>query len=227
MIQTVTEQIVDCQLKLPSAKVLIIKQDAFQRVGLCQILAEQESLTISDCPDAFKGLRLAKQDQPDVIILDLDILVASDFKLHEQLKAQSVNSKLIISSNKINRENILKVYSIAASYYYENGDISKLLLAITNTFEGSIYVDPETSHLLSNNLLLSHDSLNFNSLAPKELTALRELITGKDYEEIAASMAVSPHTVRNYIGKIVKKLGLKNRTQAVVAGVRGGLLAEL
>ena len=227
MIQTVNYQITNCKLKLPLAKVLIIKQDAFQRVGLCKILAEQESLTISDCSDSFKGLRLAKKEQPDVIILDLDILVASDFKLYEQLKAQSVNSKLIVSSNKIDREKILKVYSIAAGYYYENGDISKLLLAIANTFEGGIYIDPKTSHLLSNNLLLPLDSLNFDSLAPKELTALKHLITGKDYEEIALSMSVSHHTVRNYIGGTVKKLGLKNRTQAIVAAVLGGLLAEV
>ncbi len=227
MKQTANNQIFNCEFKLPLATVLIIKRDPFQRLGLGKILAEQKSLSIHDCADSFKGLRLAQRYQPDVIILDLEILVASSFKLYEQLKVQSTKSKLIVCGKQIDRETILKVYSIAAGYYYEDGDLSKLLLAIANTFEGSIYVDPKTSHLLSNNLLLPVDSLGLDSLAPKELVALKHLITGKDYQEIGQTMCISSHTVRNYICGIVKKLGLKNRTQAIVAAVRGGLLAEV
>ncbi|AFZ38082.1 two component transcriptional regulator, LuxR family (plasmid) [Stanieria cyanosphaera PCC 7437] len=227
MNETKTQSAIAYEFKLPSATVLLIKKDPFQRLGLCKILAKQESLTIYDCADSFKGLRLAQRYQPDIIILDLEILVSSNFKLYEQLIEQSPKAQLIVCGQKIDRETILKVYSISASYYFEDGDISKLLLAIASTFEGSIYVHPLTSHLLSNNLLMPVSSLGLDSLAPKELTALKHLITGKDYQEIGQTMCISSHTVRNYICGIVKKLGLKNRTQAVVVAVCGGLLAEI
>ena len=79
--------------------------------------------------------------------------------LYEQFLEQSPKAKLIVCGQKIDRETILKVYSISASYYFEDGDIFKLLLAIASTFEGSIYVHPLTSHLLSNNLLMPVSSL--------------------------------------------------------------------
>ena len=226
MSKTANNQIVNCELKLPRATILIIKQDPCQRLGLSKILSEQESLTIQDCADSFTGLRLAQTYQPDVIILDLEILESSNFELYKQLKVQSAKSKLIVSGKRIDREAILKVYSIAAGYYYENGDLAKLLLAIANTVEGSIYVDPITSDLLSNSLLLPIDSLSWDSLVPKELAAVKYLITGKDYQEIAEFMSVSPHTVRNYICRTVSKLGLENRIQVIVAAVRSGLFAE-
>ena len=226
MSQTTNNQIDNYEFKLPQATVLIIKRDPFQRLGLCKILAKQESLNIHDSADSFKGLRLAQRYQPDVILLDLEILVASNFKLYEELKEQSPESKVIVCGSQIERESIIKVYSITAGYYLEDGDISKLLLAIANSFEGSIYIHPKTSHLLSNNLLMPTSSLGFDSLSPKELLALKHLITGKDYEEIGESMGISSHTVRNYVSTVVKKLGFKNRTQAIVAAVRGGLLTE-
>lgn len=221
-----TNQNTNCSFNLPKATVLLIKRDPFQRLGLCKILSQQNSLTIHDCADSFTGLRLAQRYQPDVIILDLEFLVASDFELNEQLKEQSSQSKLIVCGQQIERETVLKVYSISAGYYLEDGDISKLLLAIANTYEGSIYIHPKTSHLLSSNLLLPVSSSGLDSLAPKELDALKHLIAGKDYQEIGQSMCISSHTVRNYISGIVKKLGLKNRTQAVVVAVCSGLLAE-
>ncbi|MGB5635479.1 MAG: response regulator transcription factor [Waterburya sp.] len=219
-------QSTNCSFNLPKATVLLIKRDPFQRLGLCKILSQQNSLTIHNCADSFTGLRLAQRYQPDVIILDLEYLVSSNFELNKQLKQQSSQSKLIVCGQQIERETVLKVYSISAGYYLEDGDISKLLLAIANTYEGSIYIHPETSHLLSSNLLLPVSSSGLDSLAPKELDALKHLITGKDYQEIGQSMCISSHTVRNYISGIVKKLGLKNRTQAVVVAVCGGLLAE-
>lgn len=226
MNKTKNSQVIDCEFELPSATVLLIKGDPFQRLGLCKILAKQKSLTIHDCADSFKGLRMAQRHQPNVIILDLDILVSSNFQLYEQLKEQSPESKLIVCGQQVERETVLKVYSISAGYYLEDGDISKLLLAIATTYEGSIYIHPKTSYLLSSNLLLPVSSSGLDSLAPKELDALKHLITGKDYQEIGQSMCISSHTVRNYISGIVKKLGLKNRTQAVVVAVCGGLLAE-
>ena len=226
MNQIEVNQSTNCSFNLPKATVLLIKRDPFQRLGLCKILSQQNSLTIHDCADSFTGLRLAQRYQPDVIILDLEFLVASDFELNEQLKEQSSQSKLIVCGQQLERETVLKVYSISAGYYLEDGDISKLLLAIANTYEGSIYIHPKTSHLLSSNLLLPVSSSGLDLLAPKELDALKHLITGKDYQEIGQSMCISSHTVRNYISGIVKKLGLKNRTQAVVVAVCGGLLAE-
>ena len=188
MNQIEVNQSTNCSFNLPKATVLLIKRDPFQRLGLCKILSQQNSLTIHDCADSFTGLRLAQRYQPDVIILDLEFLVGSNFELDEQLKEQSFQSKLIVCGQQIERETVLKVYSISAGYYLEDGDISKLLLAIANTYEGSIYIHPKTSHLLSSNLLLPVSSSGLDLLAPKELDALKHLITGKDYQEIGQSM---------------------------------------
>ncbi|MEO0927019.1 MAG: response regulator [Cyanobacteria bacterium J06643_13] len=112
-----TNQNTNCSFNLPKATVLLIKRDPFQRLGLCKILSQQNYLTIYDCADSFTGLRLAQRYQPDVIILDLEFLVSSNFELNEQLKEQSSQSKLIVCGQQIERETVLKVYSISAGYY--------------------------------------------------------------------------------------------------------------
>ena len=112
MNQTKNSQIINCEFKLPKATVLLIKKDPFQRLGLNTILSQQEPLTIHDCADSFKGLRLAQRYQLDVILLDLEILVSSKFKLYEELIEQSPESKVIVCGVQIDRETILKVYSI-------------------------------------------------------------------------------------------------------------------
>lgn len=59
-----------------------------------------------------------------------------------------------------------------------------------------------------------------DSLTPREHSVLARLVAGKTSTEIAAELAISPDTVREYIARIYRKLGVKNRVQCVLAALR-------
>lgn len=215
-------------LKLPEATILLVKQDPLRRHGLSKILSEQDSLEVVNCGNFCEGIQLAKQYRSDIILLDWQFLSDRRPQLLTNLKEQSPESKVIICGTQLERESILKIYSLRlAGYYYDDGDINQLLLAIATAAIGGLYVHPRIKHLLTDNLLLPISQLGLDRLAPQEVVTLKHLVTGKDYQEIGELMFVSSHTVRNYVYQITKKLGLKNRVQAAVAAVRGGLLQEL
>lgn len=213
-------------LTIPECKVLVLRRDPCSRLGLCSILSEQKNLTVKDQTDLNNAVTAFGDFNPDVIIVDYQSFVHSNFKLHEHIQSYFSNAKLLISCKEISRDIVLRVYAASAGLYYDDGDINKMLLAIVSTYSGSVYVDPISTAFLSGNLLFPRETYAWNDLLPCELTAIKELILGKEYLEIGQLMNVSRATVGNYIGSAVKKFGLKNRTQLIVAAIHSGLLNE-
>lgn len=214
------------ELIIPRCNLLILRYDTCSRLGLVQILSKQNNLTIKHNSDLNSAVTELVDFLPDVVIVGYQLLLQSKFRLLSFVQNYYPNSKLLVTSKKVDSDITIKVVSSNSGLYFDDGDIGKLLLAITSTYLGSLFVDPLCVPFLAKSLLLPRDFYCWASLSDREIIAVEQLVTGKEYTEIGRDMKVSPPTVGNYIGQAIKKLGLLNRNQLIAAAVNSGFLAN-
>ena len=119
------------------------------------------------------------------------------------------------------------IRSGASGYLLKDRPRSELINAIKGTVSGGSYVDPAVAGKLLNNVAQSIPQRTPNVdtlLSDRELEVLRFLSMGLSNADIAKRLFLSEGTVRNYTSAIFAKLNVSDRTQAVVAALRAGLV---
>jgi DNA-binding NarL/FixJ family response regulator len=107
----------------------------------------------------------------------------------------------------------------AAGYVRKDADPEVLLAAVRAVARGKTYIDPSVARQV-----LHASAADADDLTPRELEVLRRLALGHTNKEIAAELCISDETVKTHIGKVLAKLDVENRAQAIVAALKRGLV---
>jgi len=107
----------------------------------------------------------------------------------------------------------------AAGYVRKDADPEVLLAAVRAVARGKTYIDPSVARLV-----LHASTADPDDLTPRELEVLRRLALGRTNKEIASELFISEETVKTHIGKVLAKLDVENRAQAIVAALKRGLV---
>ncbi len=173
-----------------------------------------------------KMMEARKTITPDVVLMDIDMPVMNGIEAVIQGKERYPNSKYLMLTIFDEDDKIFNaIKSGADGYLLKDEPIEKIKEAIINLLndEGAP-MSPSIARRALNLLMKSKidtvnatDSLPSNELqlSDREKEVLTFLVDGLEYKEIATAMNVSPHTVRNHIAKIYKKLHVTSKTQAI------------
>ena len=107
----------------------------------------------------------------------------------------------------------------AAGYVRKDADPEVLLAAVRAVARGKTYIDPSVARQV-----LHASAGDPDDLTPRELEVLRRLALGHSNKEIASELCISEETVKTHIGKVLAKLDVENRAQAIVAALKRGLV---
>ena len=107
----------------------------------------------------------------------------------------------------------------AAGYVRKDAEPEILLAAVRAVARGKTYIDP----LVSRQILRS--AAPQDHLTARELEVLRQLALGRSNKEIAEALSISDETVKSHVGKVLGKLQVENRAQAMVQALKRGLVA--
>ncbi|HHU50990.1 MAG TPA: response regulator transcription factor [Firmicutes bacterium] len=200
--------------------VYIVDDHPFVREGLKTYLGtDPEIQVVGEAGNGENALPALKELDPDVAIIDLHLPKMSGVEIIKAIKESQLHTQVIILSSFCEDEEIIAAIDAGAlSYLLKDSSPEKLLEAVKAAQRGEPVLHPRIVKKLMQRV--SRKELQTEPLTLKETEVLRELVKGKSNKEIAADLFISETTVKTHVSNILQKLGVKDRTQAVIKALR-------
>jgi two-component system, NarL family, response regulator DesR len=201
-------------------RTLIAESNALVRVGLSALLAREPDMEVVTELDRLPlVLPAARALQPDVALLDAGMAAPEGFATVRALRTAVPECGSVVMASTTGRAWELReaVAACAEGIVRKDSDPVRITEAIRRVAAGRKAVDPDLAYSVLN----SGD----NPLTPRELDVLSLVAEGASAPEIAGDLYLSVGTVRNYLSRVIRKTGARNRVDAIrIAGEAGWLL---
>ncbi len=156
---------------------------------------------------------------PDVLLLDARMPGPRVIDSVRDLRRQHEDVKILILSRYKRREYVEGLLREGIHGYMLKDDAPEMLAkAVRLVYAGQEYFSPQVSRLMAEGLKLN------SSLTRRELQTLLIVAQGKTNEELAAEMNITEQTAKNYVGRMMRKIGVKTRVEVVVFAYEHGLV---
>jgi DNA-binding NarL/FixJ family response regulator len=199
-------------------KVAIVDDQADLRENIAGFVdAAKGFRCVSTYASAEEALARLSQDQPDVVLMDINLGGMSGIECVRQVKPRMPTTQIVMLTVFEDTEKIFSALAAGASgYLLKRLAPAKLLEAIREVYEGGSPMSAPIARKVVQSLQKAPaPAAESTELSPREREVLNGLAEGQVYKQIADRLGVSIHTVRNYIRRIYEKLHVQSRTEAV------------
>jgi NarL family two-component system response regulator LiaR len=207
--------------------VLIVDDHQVVRLGLQTFLARQPDIAvIGEASSGEEALRLAAEQVPDVVLMDLIMPGMDGVETTRNLKQISPGSQVVILTSYHEDEHIFPAIRAGAlSYLLKDVSTADLADAVRKAARGEAVMHPNVAARVMQELRERSQpgALTPSMLSERELEVLRNIAAGYSNAEIAERLVISEHTVKRHVSNILSKLHLADRTQAAVYAWREGM----
>ena len=220
-------QIQDSKTKI---RILLADDHDIVRKGLTLVLRQEPDFEVQgEARDGVEAVAFAREACPDVVLLDLKMPRMNGEAAAREIRRQCPGARILILSGADLDENVLDVLEAGVDGYVPK-DVgpAELARAIRTVAEGKTYIHADVTRMLLKRMAaapLRATPPPAVLLSQREMEVLRLLPTPATYREIGRKLSISEETVRSHVKNILAKLDQPNRTQAVVAAVKMGLIA--
>ncbi len=203
-------------------KVMLVDDQNLVRKGVRSLLELSEEIeVIAEAADGAEAIRMIPEVRPDVVLLDMRMPGLSGLDVLRQLSANQILPPTIILTTFDDDELVLAgIQSGARGYLLKDVALADLVSAIRTVAEGGTIVKPAvTQRLLKGLANLQNDFSSLDQpdpLTDRETEILRLMAGGYSNKEIANSLGVAEGTVKNHVSNILSKMGVRDRTRAVL-----------
>lgn len=189
------------------------------REGIAALVNNQADMVIAgEAETGAEALRLFKQLQPDVTLLDLRLPDASGIDILIAIRTEFPEARVIMLTTFEGDVEIHRALQAGArGYLLKNMPPSELLDVIRQVHAGKKRIPPAIASQLA-------EHMSDEILTEREVEVLREVAGGNKNKDIANKLFISEETVKVHVKHIMEKLGAADRTQAVTIGVRRGII---
>ena len=207
-------------------QVLVVDDQPIVREGIVAILSFQKDIeVIGQAGDGKDAVDLAKEINPDVILLDLKMPVQDGISTIPILKKELPEVKILVLTSFHDKDLVYKaIKSGALGYLLKDATHDQLIFAIQEVARGEAFMHPAVAMKLIHDIENPTEVLyTADPLTPRELDVLKLIAKGMSNQEIADDMFVNERTVAKYVSSILSKLHLANRTQVALYALREGI----
>ena len=205
-------------------RILIADDHALFREGLRRILELEEDIKIiGEANDGAETLQLANRLKPDVILMDINLPGPNGIRITRQIKKRYRNVYVIMLSMYEDTAHIMESFQAGASaYVIKTSPSGELIETIRSAYREEVSIPPAIEHKLLEGIREPNfmSGAKWGNLTKREVRILKLVASGNSNREIADRLFVSEKTVKNHLNHIYRKLGAKNRAQAVVEGLK-------
>lgn len=218
----------------PPIRVVVVDDHDLVRAGLIAILGtEADLLVVGEAGDGLSGARVARDTRADVVLMDLSMPRADGITGLRAIRAQSPDTAVLMLTTFDLGESIEQALREGSSgYLLKTAPSTELVGAVRAAHRGervfsTAIQDRLISSFLDKNRPPEPPPSSLQELTEREVEVFQELARGQSNIEIANRLHLSEATVKKYVTRILAKLGLRDRVQAVVFAFQHGLTEGL
>lgn len=206
-------------------RILLVDDHHVVRLGLRSLLNDEPDLdVIAEADSANTAIQLARQLQPDVILMDIRLPDKSGIEACREIKRTHPHIHILMLTSYADDDMVTEAIAAGATgYVLKQLSTDDLLQAVRTVGQGGSVLDPKVAKQILNYVKRTqHESSSaaFRDLSPREMQVLRLVAEGKSNADIAQELTLSTTTVRNHVSAVLNKLGLSNRIEAATYAVR-------
>ncbi|MFE1977313.1 response regulator [Streptomyces hygroscopicus] len=212
-------------------RVLVCDDQMLIRTGLVTIIDAQPDMEVAgECGDGRTGVELAREVKPDVVVMDIRMPVLDGLEATRLLAGAGVPHPvkvLVVTTFNLDEYVYEALRAGASGFLLKDAPPDRLLHGIRTVATGAALLDPDVTRQLvgryAARIRPAENTARDIPLTPRELEVLRLIADGLSNSEIAAALFISQETVKTFVSRILTKLQLRDRVQAVVYAYRHGL----
>ncbi|MCC8930372.1 response regulator transcription factor [Rhodococcus sp. I2R] len=211
--------------------VLIVDDQELMRMGLTMVLDAQDDITVvGEAADGESAVRAVNDHSPDVVLMDVRMPGLDGVAATAEITSSEAGSRVLVMTTFDLDEHVVGAIRAGASgFLLKDTPPDDLVSAIRSVAAGDAVVSPKVTkrllaRFLTDNTSPAQDPQRLDALTDRERQVLELLATGLSNAEIAAALVLSEATIKTHVGRVLTKLGLRDRVQAVVLAYETGLV---
>ena len=220
-------------------RVLLVDDQALMRMGFRLVLEAEDDLeVVGEAGYGAEGVRLTTSLAPDVVLMDVRMPGVNGIEATEQIVASGSGARvLILTTFDLDEYAFAALRAGASGFLLKDARPAELIGAIRAVATGDAVMSPRVTRrmleMFAGSLPGAGDPSSggvdrrIAQLTPREVEVLMAVAEGLSNGEIARGFVLSEATVKTHVGRILAKLGVRDRVQAVVLAYETGLVGPV
>jgi len=206
-------------------RIIVVDDHKLFRDGLREVLGLEPDLkVVAEAGDGEEALVLIREHLPDLVLFDINMPKVGGIQLVRELNNLKIRTAMIAVSA-YDDEDCLATLSAEGvlGFVLKSSGRTELIAAIRSASRGQSYVDPRVAgKLMTSFSRRKNENDLLGELTPREKEILYWLAQGLSNSEVAVRMVLSEKTVKNHVSHMLKKLDIRDRTQAAIMAWKVG-----
>jgi DNA-binding NarL/FixJ family response regulator len=211
-------------------KVVLVDDQELMRVGFRMVLGAQPDMEIvGEAGDGEAAVRLAAELRPDVVLMDVRMPVLDGVEATKLITEAGTAKVLVMTTFDLDEYALSALRNGASGFMLKDTPPDHLVAALRSVASGDAVVSPSVTRRLLDRFLGAaggqlRDASVLDALTEREREVLVLMAQGLSNTEIARKLFLSEATVKTHVGRVLAKLELRDRVQAVVLAYETGLV---
>ncbi|GLZ37463.1 response regulator transcription factor [Actinokineospora sp. NBRC 105648] len=211
-------------------RVVLVDDQELMRVGFRMVLGAQEDMeVVGEAGDGRAAIELAERLRPDVVLMDVRMPVLDGVEATKVITENGTSKVLVMTTFDLDEYALSALRCGASGFLLKDTPPSHLVSALRSVASGDAVVSPSVTRRLLDRFLGPgggelRDASVLNVLTEREREVLVLMAQGLSNTEIARKLFLSEATVKTHVGRVLSKLELRDRVQAVVLAYETGLV---
>jgi DNA-binding NarL/FixJ family response regulator len=211
-----------------TTRVLIVDDQAMVRAGLRMLLGGEADIdVVAEAPNGREAIVQAARFRPNVVLMDIRMPELDGLEATRQILAADECTRVLVLTTFDLDEYVYEALHCGASgFVLKDEPPEQLIAAVRTVARGEALLSPSvTRRVIEQFSRLRRETppTSVNTLTGRELDVLRLIAQGLSNNEIGRELFISDTTVKTHVTRLLQKLGLRDRAQAIVLAYRTGL----
>ncbi len=200
-------------------RILVAEDHLVARVGVMTIVNLQpDMVVVAEASNGLQAVEMYREHLPDVALLDMRMPGMSGVEAATRIRAEFSKARMIALTTYGGDEDIRRALAAGVQAYLTKDVLhDELLKAIRAVYAGNSYLPASVAAALA-------AQTSRSDLSAREIQVLQLIVQGLANKQIAYSLSIAEHTVKNHVKNILSKLGVQDRTQAATAAIQRGIV---